>query len=56
MMQAYQHGQSSYVELLNTQRTLFNVKIEYLDCIALLMTSSTKINGYLLDGAFDRPE
>ena len=56
MMQAYQHGQSSYIELLNTQRTLFNVKIEYLDSIALLMTSSTKINGYLLDGAFDRPE
>jgi len=56
MMQAYQHGQSSYVELLNTQRTLFQVRIEYLDSIALLMASSTKINGYLLDGAFDRPE
>jgi cobalt-zinc-cadmium efflux system outer membrane protein len=56
MMQAYQHGQSNYVELLNTQRTLFNVKIEYLDSISLLMTSSTKINGYLLNGAFDRPE
>ena len=56
MMQAYRHGQSSYVELLNTQRTLFNVKIEYLDSIGLLMTSGTKIKGYLLDGAFDKPE
>ena len=56
MLQAYQHGQSSYVELLNTQRTLFEVKIEYLDNIALLLASSTKINGYLLEGAFDRPE
>jgi len=56
MMQAYQHGQSNYVELLNTQRTMFEVKIEYLENIALLMASSTKINGYLLDGAFDKPE
>ena len=56
MMQAYRHGKSSYVELLNTQRTLFNVKIEYLDSIALLLAGSTKINGYLLEGAFDKPE
>ena len=56
MMQAYQHGQSNYVELLNTQRTLFNVKIEYLESIGQLMASNTKINGYLLDGAFDKPE
>ena len=55
MMQAYQHGQCSYVELLNTQRTLFHVKMEYLDSIALLMASSTKLNGYLLEGAFDKP-
>ena len=56
MMQAYQHGQCGYIELLNTQRTLFNVKIEYLDSIALLLTSSTKIQGYLLEGVFDKPE
>jgi cobalt-zinc-cadmium efflux system outer membrane protein len=56
MMQAYQNGESSFVELLNTQRTLFNVKIEYLESIAQLMSSNTKINGYLLDGAFDKPE
>ncbi|MCL2120487.1 MAG: TolC family protein [Planctomycetaceae bacterium] len=56
MMQSYQHGQSSYVELMNVQRTLFQVKMEYLDNLALLMASNTKIAGYLLEGAFDRPE
>jgi cobalt-zinc-cadmium efflux system outer membrane protein len=56
ILQAYQHGQSSYVELLNTQQTLFEVKIEYLDNLALLMASNTKINGYLLEVAFDMPE
>ncbi len=56
ILQSYQQGQCSYIELLNAQRTMFNTKVEYMDSVGALLDCRAMINGYLLQGAYDRPE
>jgi Outer membrane protein len=56
IMQSYQQGQSSYIELMNSQQTMFSAKLEYMDNIGMLINSRAMIYGYLLQGAYDRPE
>ncbi len=56
ILQSYQQGQSSYIELLNAQRTMFSAKIEYMDSMGSLLDSRAMISGYLLQGAYDIPE
>ncbi|MDR1491243.1 MAG: TolC family protein [Planctomycetaceae bacterium] len=49
---AYEHGECSYIELLNAQRTMFSVQIECLDNIDLLFDQNVKLNGFLLQNAY----
>ena len=56
IMQSYQQGESSYIELLSSQRTMFNARLEYMDNVGMLVNSRAMICGYLLQGAYDKPE
>jgi cobalt-zinc-cadmium efflux system outer membrane protein len=46
---------ASYPQVLIAQRTLFQVKEDYLDALVRLRQSATLIEGFLLSGALDAP-
>lgn len=50
---AYKHGEYSSMELLNVQRTLIDVKVEYLDSIAAFWEAQTLIQGALLSNGLE---
>lgn len=55
-LNAYKKGEYNTLELLDAQRTLSSVQIEYLDNLQLLLEKQILLNGALLTGGLDRPE
>lgn len=55
-LSAYKKGEYNTLELLDTQRTLSAVQIEYLDNLQLLLEKQILLNGALLTGGLDSPE
>lgn len=49
-VQAFEAGESSYLELLTVQRTLFEARLALLNATALASQSANLINNYLLSG------
>ncbi len=49
--QAYEVGESSFLQLLTVQRTLFEAQLQLLDATAEAAQSANLINGYLLSGS-----
>lgn len=54
-LDAYRQGQFGALELLDAQRTLFNVKIEYVDSLGAMWEARTLLDGDLLSGGLDAP-
>lgn len=52
-LNAYKHGEYSSLELLNSQRTLIDVKVEHLDSLAAFWEAQTLIQGALLSGGLE---
>ncbi len=54
-LNAYRRGEYGSLELLDAQRTLSTVQIEYLDNLNVLMESQVLLQGALLSGGLEKP-
>ena len=54
-LDAYRRGEYGSLELLDAQRTLSTVQMEYLDNLSALMESQVLLQGALLSGGLERP-
>jgi cobalt-zinc-cadmium efflux system outer membrane protein len=55
VQQGYHHGQLGYLQLLTTQRTYFQVKMDYLKSLSQLHSQSVLLKGKLLSGSLKQP-
>jgi cobalt-zinc-cadmium efflux system outer membrane protein len=54
VQQGYQHGQVDYLTLLSTQRTYFQIRMEYLKSLAQLHHYAILLKGLMLSGSFQQ--
>ncbi|MDR1477554.1 MAG: TolC family protein [Planctomycetaceae bacterium] len=55
VLTGYKHGVVNSTELLNTQRTLISVRVEYLDCVDKFWEAYVLLQGSLLTGGLELP-
>ena len=51
VQQGYQHGQVDYLTLLSTQRTYFQIRVEYLQSLSQLHQNAILLKGRMLSGS-----
>jgi cobalt-zinc-cadmium efflux system outer membrane protein len=54
VQQGYQHGQIDYLTLLSTQRTYFQIRMEYLKSLSQLHHHAILLKGLMLSGSFQQ--
>ncbi len=53
---SYQAGEVSYIDLLAALIVLYDVQLEYIDHVRTLFNSHALLTGFLLEGAYEKPE
>ena len=54
VQQGYQHGQIDYLTLLSTQRTYFQIRVEYLQSLSQLHQNAILLKGQMLSGSLQQ--
>ena len=54
VQQGYQHGQIDYLTLLSTQRTYFQIRVEYLQSLSQLHQNAILLKGRMLSGSLQQ--